>query len=124
MCAANRYVRFTPNSERKSGFPRNDMSALPPKADECSARTYVRFGPETDIALLNGLDLKQSIRSHNRVIAAARIEVFVHRTERGESRHRDRIFKTGTTLTRTDNDDGRRPWRRFLWCNCQRTLTY
>jgi hypothetical protein len=30
-------VRFTPNSDRKSGFPRKVMSALPPKADMCSA---------------------------------------------------------------------------------------
>ncbi len=28
------------------------MSALPPKADRCSAATYVRFGPIADIATL------------------------------------------------------------------------
>jgi hypothetical protein len=33
MCAANRHVRFTPDSDRESGFPRKVMSALPPKAD-------------------------------------------------------------------------------------------
>jgi hypothetical protein len=33
MCAAKRYVRFTPNSDRESGFPQRAMSALPPKAD-------------------------------------------------------------------------------------------
>jgi hypothetical protein len=27
------HVRFTPNSDRKSGFPQTVMSALPPKAD-------------------------------------------------------------------------------------------
>jgi hypothetical protein len=33
MCAAKSDVRFTPNSDRKSGFPQKVMSALPPKAD-------------------------------------------------------------------------------------------
>jgi hypothetical protein len=30
---AKRYVRFTPNNDRESGFPHKVMSALPPKAD-------------------------------------------------------------------------------------------
>ena len=42
---AKRHVRFTPNSDRKSGSPHKVMSALPPKADVCSARAHVRFGP-------------------------------------------------------------------------------
>jgi len=29
------------------------MSALPPKADMCSALVYVRFGPKGDITELN-----------------------------------------------------------------------
>src|SRR5262245_9394471 len=29
--------------------PQNVMSALPPKADMCSARGHVRFGPKADI---------------------------------------------------------------------------
>jgi hypothetical protein len=33
MCGAKRYVRFTPNSDRKSGLRQTVMSALPPKAD-------------------------------------------------------------------------------------------
>jgi hypothetical protein len=33
MCGAKGHVRFTPNSDRESGFPRKVMSALPPKAD-------------------------------------------------------------------------------------------
>jgi hypothetical protein len=33
MCAAKSDVRFTLNSDRKSGFPYKVMSALPPKAD-------------------------------------------------------------------------------------------
>jgi hypothetical protein len=37
MCAAKRHVRFTPNSDRESGFRQNVMSALPPKADMCGA---------------------------------------------------------------------------------------
>src|SRR5262249_39177961 len=49
MCAAKRHVRFTPNSDRESGFPQTVMSALPPKADMCSAARDVRFGPKADI---------------------------------------------------------------------------
>ena len=33
MCSAPTYVRFTPNSDRKSGPPQKVMSALPLKAD-------------------------------------------------------------------------------------------
>jgi hypothetical protein len=42
------HVRFTPDSDRESGFPRKVMSALPPKADMCGATTDVRFGPIAD----------------------------------------------------------------------------
>ena len=45
------HVRFTPNSDRESGFPHKVMSALPPKADMCSALAYVCFGPIADIAV-------------------------------------------------------------------------
>jgi hypothetical protein len=31
MCSAKGDVRFTPNSDRESGFPHKVMSALPPK---------------------------------------------------------------------------------------------
>src|SRR5262249_16006289 len=40
-CAAQMHVRFTPNSDRKSGRPQNAMSALPPKADVCGALAHV-----------------------------------------------------------------------------------
>ena len=33
ICAATSHVRFTPNSDRESGFPQQAMSALPLKAD-------------------------------------------------------------------------------------------
>jgi len=33
MCSALAHVRFAPNSDRKSGFAHEVMSALPPKAD-------------------------------------------------------------------------------------------
>jgi hypothetical protein len=46
----NRHVRFTPNSDRKSGFPHRVMSALHPKADMCGATRHVCFGPIADIA--------------------------------------------------------------------------
>jgi hypothetical protein len=47
-CAAKSDVRFAPNSDRKSGFPQNVMSALPPKADIGAAQINVRFGPKVD----------------------------------------------------------------------------
>jgi hypothetical protein len=34
MCDAKRHVRFTPNSDRESGFPQKDI---------CSAKQHVRF---------------------------------------------------------------------------------
>jgi hypothetical protein len=56
MCAAKSDVRFAPNSDRESGFPRTVMSALPLKADMCGATTDVRFGPKADSSrLLNHL---------------------------------------------------------------------
>jgi hypothetical protein len=45
ICGATSHVRFTPNSDRESGFPAKVMSALFPKADMCSARGDVRYGP-------------------------------------------------------------------------------
>jgi hypothetical protein len=41
-------ARFAPNSDRKSGLPRKVMSALLPKADMCSAKANVCFGPIAD----------------------------------------------------------------------------
>src|SRR5262249_52947589 len=49
ICGATSHVRFTPNSDRKSGYLRFVMSALPPRADMCSALAHVRFGPKADI---------------------------------------------------------------------------
>jgi hypothetical protein len=46
------HVRFTPISDRKSGHAQMVMSALPLKADMCSARAHVCFGPIADIRLL------------------------------------------------------------------------
>ena len=42
-------VRFTPNSDRESGHVPMVMSALPLKADMCSARDDVRYVPKADI---------------------------------------------------------------------------
>jgi hypothetical protein len=50
ICAAKTYVRFTPNSDRESGFPQKVISALPPKADMCEALADVCLGPIADIA--------------------------------------------------------------------------
>ena len=44
------YVRFTPNSDRESGFEQKVRSALPPTADMCSALADVCFGPIADIS--------------------------------------------------------------------------
>jgi len=44
----HRNVRFAPNSDRESDFPQTVMSALPPKADMCSALAHVRYGPIAD----------------------------------------------------------------------------
>ena len=50
ICNAPTHVRFTPNSDRKSGFPNKVMSALPPKADMCGATRDVRYGPKADVS--------------------------------------------------------------------------
>jgi hypothetical protein len=51
ICGATDHVRFTPNSDRKSGFLHKVMSALPLKADMCAATSNVGFGPKADITL-------------------------------------------------------------------------
>ena len=51
ICGATSHVRFTPDSDRESGFLRKVMSALPPKADMCSALADVCFGPKADIPI-------------------------------------------------------------------------
>ena len=43
MCTAPAHVCFTPISDRESEFLHKVMSALPPKADMCSAVADVRF---------------------------------------------------------------------------------
>jgi hypothetical protein len=55
VCSATSDVRFTPNSDRKSGHAQNAMSALPPKANLCDATTGVGFGPEADITTFDQL---------------------------------------------------------------------
>jgi hypothetical protein len=50
--SAKEHVRFTPNSDRESGHAQMVMSALPPKADMCSARGDVRYGPKADIGTI------------------------------------------------------------------------
>ena len=49
ICGAKRHVRFTPNSDRESGPPRQAMSALPLKADMCGATNDVCSGPKADM---------------------------------------------------------------------------
>jgi hypothetical protein len=62
MCNAPTHVRFAHNSDRESGFPHKVMSALPPKADMCSALAYVCFGPKADIKLTADLKARHPIR--------------------------------------------------------------
>jgi hypothetical protein len=51
ICGAQRYVRSSLlDSDRKSGLSQWAMSALPLKADMCSAIAYVCFGPIADLA--------------------------------------------------------------------------
>src|SRR5262245_3987340 len=50
ICSATAHVRFTPNSDRESGYAPIVMSALPLKADMRGARARVCFGPKADIA--------------------------------------------------------------------------
>jgi hypothetical protein len=49
MCAATGHVRFSSNSDRESRHRQTVMSALPLKADMCSAASDVGYGPEADI---------------------------------------------------------------------------
>ena len=49
ICGAKSDVRFTPNSDRKSGHAAMVMSALHLKADMCGANRHVCFGPIADI---------------------------------------------------------------------------
>jgi hypothetical protein len=51
ICGAPTHVRFTPISDRESGFPQPAMSASPPKADMCGAARDVRFRPIADMRL-------------------------------------------------------------------------
>src|SRR5512147_3270511 len=52
MCVAISHVRFTPNSDRKSGHAAMVMSALHLKADMCGALSHVCFGPIADMHLI------------------------------------------------------------------------
>jgi hypothetical protein len=49
MCGARGYVRFTPDSDRESGFSQRAMSALLPIADMCSSLAHVCFRPKADM---------------------------------------------------------------------------
>jgi hypothetical protein len=49
MCVATGDVRFAPDSDRESEFSQKAMSALPLKADTCSATSDVGYGPIADI---------------------------------------------------------------------------
>jgi len=66
MCVAITDVRFTPNSDRESGHQQTVMSALPPKADMCSAMADVCFGPKADIKLTAELKARTSFGNQAR----------------------------------------------------------
>jgi hypothetical protein len=48
-CLVSRYLRFTPNSDHKSGHAPMAVSALSLKADVCGALAHVCYGPTADI---------------------------------------------------------------------------
>jgi hypothetical protein len=64
--AAHQPMSATPNSDRKSGFPHKVMSALPPKADVCSALAHVCFGPQADLPLFVNARLSQGFTQPRR----------------------------------------------------------
>jgi hypothetical protein len=49
MCSAQAHVRFTPDSDRKSGPPQTVMSALPRIATSNATHGDVCFGPIADM---------------------------------------------------------------------------
>jgi hypothetical protein len=57
ICGAKSDVRFTPNSDRKSGHAAMVMSALHLKADMCGANRHVCFGPKADMRLQHLKDI-------------------------------------------------------------------
>src|SRR5262249_31347293 len=66
MCAAKRHVCFTPDSDRECEIPQQAMSALPPKADMCSAVVHVCFGSIADIVAFIFTRLHSAARSPER----------------------------------------------------------
>jgi hypothetical protein len=52
------------------------MSALPPRADMCSALVYVRFVPIADIALFDLVLLDELVCSPNKAIGDVETECF------------------------------------------------
>jgi hypothetical protein len=63
MCGASPHVRFATNSDRESGHLLRGMSALPLKANMCSALTDVRFGPIADMPLLSNATGSQELET-------------------------------------------------------------
>src|SRR5262249_34158837 len=61
-------LALPPNSDRESEFLQTVMSALPPRADTCSATRDVRFGPKADSC---SAAKRIAIRSLRRPLSAA-----------------------------------------------------
>src|SRR5262249_6517569 len=70
---SNPYVRF---GHKQTYAAQNDMSALPPKADLCSANMNVRFGPKADMATALGF-LQIQIPLSNQRFAFVRVRLAV-----------------------------------------------
>ena len=62
---------MSPSGHERTFAAQKDMSALPPKADMCSATRYVRFVPRADIAELETLVIQLSAHSTNISMSAA-----------------------------------------------------
>jgi hypothetical protein len=67
ICSAKGLVRFTPDGDHESGHVPVVMSALPPKADMCSAIRNVRSGPIADIG--NGQHSGAFEKKHHILVA-------------------------------------------------------
>ena len=56
--AQNAMSALPPIATEKADMPQTVMSALPPKADMCSAASDVCFGPKADIAIIRSHHLR------------------------------------------------------------------
>src|SRR5579862_4823220 len=78
--------------------------------------------PLSAASLWYGFDFEQALSRHDGIVAAAGVEVLVHRAELGERGYRDRGLEPGATLARSNDDHSHVAGRRLLGCHLQGTL--